>query len=727
MEPHHYRIEGMDCVDCALKIEKGVGKLPGIEKVELNFATTRMRIEGTVDERTLRDRVAALGYRLVPDAFPRRSSGQVSFGVGLAQYLFTSPQNRLALLGGVLLLISFVLGWIGVSGWSLPGLQIVALGLAGAPIARRAISNLVINRDFSMDFLMTTAAVGAVLIGEIPEAASLIFLFAIAEALEGYTADRARRSISDLVELAPPMAIRLRAGREENLPVESLQIGDRILIHAGESVAMDGRVVAGESDLNQAPITGESLPVRKTLGDEVFAGTINGSGTLEVEVTHLAQDNTLNRIVRMVEQAQAARAPAQRFIDRFARVYTPAMLVLALLVAILPPLLFGQPFFNLEDGTRGWIYRGLALLVIGCPCALVISTPVTIVSSIAAAARLGVLFKGGAYLEALDKVEVVAFDKTGTLTRGAPQVTAARSVDCLGGEHCLECDDVLALASSLERRSSHPLAQAVVQAAQTRGLSEHYPPAEEVTTLAGMGLQGRVNGQMATIGNHRLFEANHPHSDQLCDWVASTEALGQTTMLVCDGERVRGYLAVSDTLRPESAAVASALKKSGKTLVMLTGDNARAARSIGDALAIDQVFAGLLPEEKVAAVKKLREQYGELVMVGDGINDAPALASASVGIAMGGAGSAQAMETADVVLMSDGLARLPFAFRLAQLTQRLIRQNVVFSLATKLIFILLALGGWTTLWLAVMADMGVSLLVTFNGMRPLGLRDDFQA
>ncbi len=726
MKQYHYLVEGMDCADCALKVEKGVRSLPGVEKASLSFATRQLVVEGSLPEQALRRRVEALGYRLVEPAPQHAAGKRQPFLLGLAHYLLATPRNRLALAGGALLLISFALSWVGIIGWPLSSLQILALGLAGAPIARRAVSNLIINRDFSMDFLMTTAAVGAVIIGEIPEAASLIFLFAIAEALEGFTADRARRSIDDLAELIPDTAIRVNGGTEEQVLVASLQIGDHILVPAGERVAIDGRVLSGDSDINQAPITGESLPVHKTAGDEVYAGTINGSGALVIEVTRPTEETTLSRIIHMVEQAQAARAPAQRFIDRFARVYTPAMLLLALLVAFLPPLLFGAPYFNLPDGERGWIYRGLALLVIGCPCALVISTPVTIVSALAAAARRGVLIKGGAYLEALQQVRVVAFDKTGTLTRGLPEVTQARSVDCLGGEVCAECDDVLALACSLERRSSHPLAQAVVQAAEVRGLSGQYPAAEEVVNLAGRGLQGKVNGQTATIGNHRLFDQEHPHSDQLCAWVESAEALGQTTMLVCDGERVRGYLALSDSLRPESAGVVRALKEGGKELVMLTGDNPRAAQAVAERLGIQRVLAGLLPEDKVDAVTRLKAEHGELVMIGDGINDAPALASASVGVALGGAGSAQAMESADVVLMSDGLARLPFALRLADLTRRLIRQNVVFSLATKLVFILLAFGGWTIMWMAVLADMGVSLLVTFNGMRPLTLRDDFE-
>jgi Cd2+/Zn2+-exporting ATPase len=404
-------------------------------------------------------------------------------------------------------------------------------------------------------------------------------------------------------------------------------------------------------------------------------------------------------------------------VDQFARYYTPAMLVLAVLVAVVPPLVFGQPLLNLPDGTRGWLYRGLALLVIGCPCALVISTPVTVVSAIAAGAQKGILFKGGAFLEALSRVRAVAFDKT-------PVVTNYRSVDCADGVDCEKCQDVLALACALERRSRHPLAQAVVRAAVERGLDDRYPPAETVLTLNGIGLQGKINGQIATIGSHRLFEVEHPHSDELCRWVESAENLGQTTMLVCDGDRVRGYLAVSDALRPESERVVRQLKGLGVEPVMLTGDNPAAAQAVGGQVGVEQIHAALLPEDKTRLVQDLRSYHKAVAMVGDGINDTPALAAATVGIAMGGAASAQAMETADVVLMSEGLNRLPFAVRLARLAQRIIHQNIAFSLLTKAIFILLALAGWTTMWMAVLADMGVSLLVTFNGMRPLALRDD---
>lgn len=714
-------VEGMDCADCALTVERGVSKLLGVEKVELNFSTTVLVVEGDVSSEVLRQRVSALGYRLIDAQEVRRMERSERFLPGLARFLLAGRETRLALIGGALIGAAFVLGWLGLPQAAQYGLQILALALAGYPVARSAISNLVINHSFNMNFLMTAAAVGAVVIGEIPEAASLIFLFAVAEALEGYTTDRARRSVGSLAAMAPDQALLLDGATERLTPVADLHIGDRILVRAGERIAVDGLVVEGQSEVNQAPITGESLPTAKSRGDEVYAGTVNGSGVLVIQVTRAAGDTTLNRIIRMVELAQAQRAPVQRFVDRFASYYTPAMMILALLVAVIPPLIFGEPLLNQPDGTRGWLYRGLAMLVIGCPCALVISTPVTIISAISAAARRGVLFKGGAYLEALQRVKVIAFDKTGTLTCGAPRVAAARSVDCDGEQVCFHCDDVLALAAALERRSSHPLAQAVLEAAAERGVDQRYPPAEALRNLAGLGLEGRVNGQLATIGNHKLFDEFHPHGDELCGWVESAEALGHTTMLVCDGQRVRGYLAVSDSLRPESARVVTELKLAGKQVAMLTGDNPGAAQSVAGQLGIDHVQAGLLPEDKVAAVRELQAKVGSAAMVGDGINDAPALAAADVGIAVGGAASAQAMETADVVLMGEDLTQLPFALRLAKFAYRLILENVAFSIGIKLLFLGLALGGWTTMWLAVLGDMGVSLLVTFNGMRPLAM------
>lgn len=722
MEKRKYLVKGMDCMECAQKVEKGVRRLEGVEDVELNFMSTVMVVEGHVEEESLFERVESLGYQLVSASSMPASKPAEPFVKGFFHYILGERETRLALIGGAFVMASYALTWAGIApGW-VTALQIGALGLAGYPVVLDAIRNLSINHDLNMNFLMSVAAIGAVIIGEIPEAAGMIFLFAIAEALEGYTNDRARRSISSLAELAPPQALRMNGTRQELVPVEQLLIGDRIVVLAGERIPMDGTILAGESDVNQAPITGESMPVDKIAGDAVYAGSVNGVGVLEVEITRSVADNTLSRIIRLVEEAQAVRAPMQRFIDRFAHYYTPAMMVLALLVAVIPPLVFGQPLFNLADGTRGWLYRGLAMLVIGCPCALVVSTPVTIVSSIAAAARQGVLFKGGAYLEALNKVKVVALDKTGTLTVGEPVVTISRSVDCPDGVSCPACDSVLGLAYSLEQRSSHPLAMAVVQAAELHGVMDLYPAADSITALKGQGLQGKVNGQLITVGSHRLFDDVYPHPQHVCKWIETAESAGSTTMLVSDGERVCGYLAMRDRVRPESAAVIHELHSLGKKTALLTGDNASAARVVANELGIEIVKAELLPEKKVESVRNLEQKFGPTAMLGDGINDAPALATASVGIAMGGAGTAQAMESADVVLMADGLGKLPYAFRLAGFSQRVIVQNIAFSLLTKLVFIVLAGAGLATMWMAVLADTGVALLVTINGMRPLTFR-----
>ena len=497
-----YQVNGMDCADCALKVEKGVRRLPGIETVVVNFATGTLTLQGQVSESVLRQRLEALGYGLAQsskDATGKtnRVSGDTGFLTGFWHYLRADNEVRLALIGGVLLVAGVAAGIGAGPSNSSSGAASAGLLAAGYPTARKGLANLWINRDFNISLLMTLAAVGAVIIGEITEAASLVFLFTLAEALEGYTAVRARRTLSELRQLTPEQAIRLSAAGEESVPVSMLAEGDRILVRPGERIAMDGLVFRGQSEVNQAPITGESLPVEKASGSEVFAGTVNGSGVLEVTITHTAGNSMLDRILHLVEKSQARRARIQRFIDRFAQIYTPVMVGLAVLVAALPPLLWGQPFWNTADGAHGWLYRALALLVIACPCALVISTPVTVISALAQAARRGVLIKGGAFLEALAHIRIFAFDKTGTLTRGAPVVVRSLAVDCAGDELCPACDDVLALASALERRSAHPLAQAIVTAAAARGVDEYYPPAEEVQALAGRGVQGLVNGKRA--------------------------------------------------------------------------------------------------------------------------------------------------------------------------------------------------------------------------------------
>lgn len=711
--PKTYTITGIDCAECARTVEKGVAQLPGVQAVEVDFATAQLRLTGDLPTATLQARLQTLGYDLAAPA-PRPTPRGLR---GFAAYVWERPDTRLAVLGSAGIALAGALMWAGAPALVTQGLLLAALALAGYPIARSGLTALVINRDININLLMTLAAIGAVIIGEPLEAATLIVLFALAEALEGYTADRARASLRDLLDLAPPQAYRVRADQTELAPVAVMQVGDVALVPPGERIPLDGVVLTGHSEVNQAPLTGESVPVNKAPGDTVLAGSINGAGALTIQVTHRAADTTLSRIIQLVESAQSNRAPTQRFIDRFARYYTPAVVTLAGLVAVIPPVFFQQTFWDTPT-EHGWLYRALALLVIACPCALVISAPVTVISALTAAARRGVLIKGGTHLEMLARVRALAFDKTGTLTRGHPEVTAVRALDCVSEAGCERCADVLALAAALEQHSTHPLAQAVVRAAQAQGVAQTYT-ASAVTALPGRGLQGQVNGKTATLGSHRLFDSEHPHAAQVCQQVNAVEASGHSTMLVCDGDRVRGYVALADTVRPESRAAVEALKALGAHAVMLTGDNPTVARAIAEQVGVAEVRANLLPADKLAAIEQLRGDYGRVAMVGDGINDTPALAAADVGVAVGGAASAQAIETADVVLMAEGLQQLPFALRLARFAQRLMQANIIFSLVTKLGFVALAFFGFTSLWLAVLADMGVSLLVTLNGMRAL--------
>ncbi len=519
---------------------------------------------------------------------------------------------------------------------------------------------------------MAIATLGALLIGETGEAATVVMLFAIGEALEGYTAERARNSLRSLIALKPDVAHVMRpcmdcaehmgqqgyqggvcpiCGEHEiSLPVEQVAVGELVIVKPGEQIPVDGHITSGSSFVNQAPVTGELIPVQKSPGDKVYAGTLNGESVLEVTVSQLATNSTISRIVRLVEQAQSRRAPIERSIDRFAAWYTPAVVGLALLVAILPPLLTNTPFLD-SNGTHGSLYRALTLLIIACPCALVISTPVTLVSALTSLAHRGVLVKGGVFLDVMARAKIFAFDKTGTLTQGQPSVTQARSVDCIPGTvRCAACDDMVALAGTLERRSEHPLAQAIMAEVEARQLYHVYPAAESIQALAGMGVQGYSNGNHILVGSHDMFHTRDDTFDQkLHADIQSTIDAGQTVMLVGKDDKLLGFVSVADTLRPTSGEALHQLKSIAPNIqtVMLTGDNPIVAREVAENIGnLDQVRAGLLPEDKLEAVRDLQSKYGLVVMIGDGVNDAPALAAADVGIAMGGAGSAQAMETA---------------------------------------------------------------------------------
>lgn len=739
-------ISGMDCASCAQNIASGVDNLKGVDSCALSFTTGKLRVQGDIPAKTIVKRVRDLGYDVVDPDTNASHSSQLSVGqtASFWSYMGRRHETQLALIAACLLLPGLLfhelLPGLGFRHWLIDVLAITAMLVAGYPVARAAWRSLRINHTLDMNVLMTIAAIGAVLIGAYVEAALIMVLFSFGEAMEGYTANRARESIRSLVEIAPPEATVMRpcmdcsghlgqngytggpcpfCGLEPHqVPVEELAIGETIIVKPGERIPMDGRILSGTSAINQAPITGESRPVDKKPADFIFAGSINGQGSLEIEITHHAADNTISRLISMVEEAQEKRAPAQRFVDQFARYYTPAIVLLAALVAVIPPLLLDQPFLVPENPSQGWLYRALALLVVACPCALVISTPVSIVSAISNGARHGVLFKGGAFIEALGRIRAIAFDKTGTLTKGQPALIKVQSVSCQAlDEDCDECDNLLALASAVEQRSEHPLAQAIIDQAAMHGLQHRYHTAEHVTALAGQGVQGLVNNHTVTIGSHKYFDSSIPHQNH-CAEVSAVDAQGYTTMLISQDREYLGYMMLADEVRPSSQAVVAELKHLGiRKVVMLTGDNEDAAQRVAQQVGVTEVRANCLPEDKVSAVTELRELAGGVAMVGDGINDAPALATATVGIAIGN--TAQAMETADVTLMGDDLRQLPFAIRLSQAAMRTIWINVAFSIGIKLLFLLLILLGYGSMWLAVFADMGASLLVTLNGMRLL--------
>ena len=511
-------------------------------------------------------------------------------------------------------------------------------------------------------------------------------------------------------------------------PTASVAVGSHVLVKPGERVPLDGRIISGLSTINQAAVTGESMPVDRGVGDEVLAGTINGPGALTVEVTRPAGSSTITRIAKMVERALAERTPAERFIDRFARWYTPLVVALAVLLIVVPVLVFNQPFLDLADGTHGWLYRGLAMLIIACPCALIISIPVTVVSALTRLAQLGVLVKGGAQLDRLASINIIAFDKTGTLTVGRPAVTAIRGRGCAhpaaANDDCVACEDVMAVAATVEAASEHPLAQAVVASARSLGVANRLPQAANITAHLGRGVSGELAGERIAVGTHELFAHGADCADEVCADAARLQESGKTVMLVGRGSSMVGYIGVEDEPRSDGVAVLKELHEYSPQLktVMLTGDNRNVAESIARQIGgINEVRAGLLPENKQSVVRDLQAE-GKVAMIGDGINDAPALAQADVGIAMGGAGTAQAMETADIVLMQDNLHALPQALRISRLTRRVVKQNIVLSLGLKLVVLALAIPGFATLWLAVMADVGATLLVTLNGMRMLRAR-----
>ena len=730
----------MDCASCARTIEQALAQLDEVDEARVNFMAETLECSGRASVATLRERVGTLGYRLLESssgATMAETPGRPAGFAGFLEYLWRRDDTRIAFVLGLAVLatlpVSAFVPDTPVAGL-VTALHWFAIAVAGYPIANRAFRSAIHARRITMELLMTTAVVGAVAIGASGEAVTVVLLYTLGEALEGYSATRSRDSLRALLTLRPEEATVVRAheGTQDDghrhyvrLPVVELEPGDRVLIRPDERVPADGRIVEGASGIDEAAITGESLPVPKRPGDDVYAGTINGHGTLEIEVTCRAEEFTVSRIAALVEQAQAQRSPAERLVDRFARWYMPAVVALAVGVALVPPLAFGQPLFSGQNGSPGWLYRGLALLIVACPCALIISIPVTVVSALTRLATLGVLVKGGEQLDALASTRAFAFDKTGTLTRGRPAVTRTRSRDCahepVSAESCEPCDDLVAVAASVERGTTHPFAHAVLEAATERDLQHRYARATDVVSHAGRGVSGTLEGRRVTVGHAALFES----SAELDELQPENDASERSLMLVGEEERLLGYIQVEDRLRPEARAALRALKSidGDYHFVMLTGDRAEVAESIASRLgAIDECEAELMPDAKLAAVKRLEARYGSAAMVGDGINDTPALAGARLGIAMGGVGSHQAMEVADIVLMHDDLGQLPQAVSISRKAHRLVFENVALSLGLKLAFLALAIPGIATLWMAVVADVGATLLVTLNGMRMLRAR-----
>jgi Cd2+/Zn2+-exporting ATPase len=659
---------------------------------------------------------------------------------GIIPFLWRQSNTRLVLLSVGLILPAFFLNeMLGIQNILVDLLSGGALFLAGRPVFISAVRALWHDHQININVLMTIASIGAFFVGAYTEAGMVMVLFGIGEALESYASARTRNSIQSLIETVPSRATLIRSKGASHLPgilvdVGDLHVGDVIIVKPGEAIPMDGRVVAGETSVNQAVITGESRLVEKASGDEVLAGSINGEGAIEIEVTHLVEDNIASRMLKLVEQTPEKRAHTQRFIDRFAQYYTPAVVMLAMLAVMIPPLFFQQPLFNPSPQAHGWLYRGLALLVVACPCALVISTPVSIISALSNAARHGVLIKGGMVLETLSNIKTIAFDKTGTLTEGKPSVLTVRSafplddhtdhVDITSQEWTPAdglCDDCLvALASTVENRSEHPLAWAVLEESKRRGIGNKFPDVERVTALPGQGVNGQVAGHDVVIGSHNYFEKYISHGEQDCDTAHRDSAKGYTPVMIGVDGNYLGMITIADKIRQSCPEALAMLKDLGiDPLVMLTGDNTQAAWSVGEQLGVTKVMAELLPEDKVNAIETLRHEYGKVAMVGDGINDTPALARADVGIAIGGSlgGTAQAMETADITLMNGSLYQLPFAIKLSHATLRTIKVNVALSLLVKFAFLCLVLVGAGTMWMAVFADTGLSLLVILNGLR----------
>ena len=693
-----FRIEAMDCPTEQTLIQDKLGKLAGIEQLEFNLINRVLGVRHTLAGTAEIERaIDSLGMKAEPLAAE-------DDGSAVAPQAAKTRWWPLAL-SGIAAIAAEIVHFSGKAPeWVVAALALAAILGCGLGTYKKGWIALK-NRNLNINALMSIAVTGAVLIGQWPEAAMVMVLFTIAELIEARSLDRARNAIGGLMQLAPDLATVQQAdGLWRELDVREVPIGALVRVRPGERIGLDGEVVSGQSSVDQAPITGESLPVEKAVGDKLFAGTINQAGALEYRVTAAAGQSTLARIIKAVEEAQGARAPTQRFVDQFSRIYTPVVFAVALAVAVIPPLFMAGAWFD-------WIYRALVLLVVACPCALVISTPVTIVSGLAAAARKGILIKGGVYLEGGRKLDFIALDKTGTITHGKPVQTDSKVLDPLFEGRAQ------ALAASLAARSDHPVSGAIALFAKDQGLA--LSEVSEFAALAGRGVRGDIEGQTYHLGNHRLVEELGLCSPQLEAQLDVLERQGKTVVLLLDRSGPLALFAVADTVKDSSRQAIAELHALGIKTVMLTGDNPHTAQAIAAQVGIDRAEGNLLPADKLASIERLYGEGHRVGMVGDGINDAPALARAEIGFAMAAAGTDTAIETADVALMDDDLRKIPAFVRLSRQSAAILTQNIVLALGIKAIFLAITFAGMATMWMAVFADMGVSLLVVFNGLRLL--------
>ncbi|MGF6089188.1 heavy metal translocating P-type ATPase [Pseudomonas sp. 18173] len=691
-----FRIEAMDCPTEQTLIQNKLSKLTGVQQLEFNLINRMLGVTHDLpDIEPIVEAIKSLGMHAEP------------MGQG-AETPRPEPRKKpwwpLAL-SGVGALLAEVIHFTGFApNWVVAVIALVSILSGGLGTYKKGWIALK-NRNLNINALMSIAVTGAVLIGQWPEAAMVMFLFTVAELIEARSLDRARNAIGGLMQMTPDTATVLQAdGTWLEQDVKTIGLGARVRVRPGERIGLDGEVLSGRSTIDQAPITGESLPVEKTVGDKVFAGTINQAGSLEYAVTAAADNSTLARIIHAVEQAQGARAPTQRFVDSFSKIYTPAVFVLALAVAVIPPVFMGALWFD-------WIYRALVLLVVACPCALVISTPVTIVSGLAAAARKGILVKGGVYLEGGYKLDYLALDKTGTITHGKPVQTDYLSLDPTVDE------SAPAIAAALAGRSDHPVSLAIAKAAVDKPTATL--AVDNFEALGGRGVRGEINGQLYHLGNHRLVEDLGLCSPALEEKLFALEKQGKSVVLLLDSSGPLALFAVADTVKASSREAIGQLHELGIKTLMLTGDNVHTAQAIAAQVGIDEAKGDLLPGDKLQAIEALYAQGHRVGMVGDGINDAPALARSEIGFAMAAAGTDTAIETADVALMDDDLRKIPAFIRLSRQTSSILKQNIALALVIKAIFLGVTFAGVATMWMAVFADMGVSLLVVFNGLRLL--------